>query len=221
MKTSLLFAAISTLFVISVAGASELSENDLPDDYPVTTSLVYGLKYPMAKKLLLEAAPTFLFSDKFLNTYGAGLDASFQFSEAWAVATGFFFFSSSAIDEVSTLQAKGTAPLAYDPSFLLHASAVFYPVAGKLLLGSSVLHFKILTELGMHMAREQLLLSSGAQSGNRFGPNLGIGVLVPVNDRLSASFRLRSFLHQKLLSDEKGWRNEMAYSLGIGYRFTP
>lgn len=233
---------LSFLFLLNAfvacARADSLSQNNVPTtspiaqeeketvdtsrDVPLNSVVVHNPKFALAKRWLIVAGPTMLNGDKFLTTFGGGIEGFRFWREQWAWSVGAYGFSSKATDNAGTLAAAGRAPIAYDPSWIGTGALVFAPLYGKFALGGRIIHFKLLLNAGIHLAHEvtsSKVQSTRSESNMNPGAQLGTGVFFPLSEHFLLSGRFQALMRKKMLSDESGLRRNFLYGVQLGYNF--
>src|ERR1041385_270049 len=144
------------LVLLLLAIGSCAVADDLPPDAPVSAEVVHQLKYPWAGRNHLQVSMVFLNGDKFLTSYGVMLEDHFFLSESFAIGAGGTLFQSSVADEAQALAQAGAPPRMHNPVFLGKLTALWDPVYGKFVLGSSLQRFRFGLEGGVQLAQDVL-----------------------------------------------------------------
>lgn len=219
-------ALISTF---SHAAPESSISGGVPEDLPTETSVVHHLRYPLAGKSQVSLGGAYLYGDKFVDNLGAALSYTYFWSEEVSAKLGGAYFKPSISDEAIDLKSQGSAPLVYDPRWIVMASAQWLPVYGKLALGSSILRFKMGLLGGLHMAQEARLgIPSKVTGGdasyegfyNQLGGQLGLTTILLLHRNLSLDFQGLFMGHSRPSPDESSvFKRMWLLTMGMGVRW--
>jgi hypothetical protein len=221
---SVLWTALLLLAACRDAFAQDpkpLQTEELPPDAPQVVEVVHQLAYPLRHFLLAELSGTYLYGDKFLETVGTDLDLRYFFQEKWALGIGGGVYTSSQVSEAGGLLQEGNPPLLYNPKYMVRLVGSVYPVYGKLAFGDSIVRFRLLAELGPHVAGLRAV-GANAILGNpddtrwRWGPYGAIGSWFALSNSVSLQLKAAVAVEAPFLSDT--WRKVWAISAGLGGR---
>lgn len=217
------FKSIILIFVtVSLCSLVWAQESSIPEDIPVTAEIIHKRKFIYEGRSQLGLDSGYLFGDKFANTKSVLLSYKYYFSNQFGFELRYGKYFSQVTDEVQQLSQNNPPPRVYDPSWTASASALYQPIYGKFLLGSSIYHLSWGFKAGLSYFGLKELGSGGDTPaiGTYIGPLVGTYILIPFeNNFVMNIFGELSWQPKMTDIDTTGGNRQLVlFGLGVGYQ---
>jgi hypothetical protein len=201
--------------------ANAADQVSLPADAVAAPQVIYHSQHQLEGKNELNAQFSYLYGDKYLNTMGVLIDDRYHFSDNWAASLGIGLYKSSESSELSAVQNTPQEPYVYDPTFLTKATAIYDPFYGKILMGTSIVHFRLDTEFGLQYTKNSTPSgSSYSTSFSRAGPMIGFSGVFYTSNKITVSLGPDLLLTGSAPGDtSSGMRKIWLFNFGAGVVF--